>query len=84
MKNFLTQINQTKTNYAKQGHSKQGKRQPRQFTKQQSENTSNSDTISSLKVEARHFKNNQGSVWFNMFESISNRYCLADVSKQAK
>ena len=26
----------------------------------------------SIKLEARHFKSKEGSVWLNMFESLSN------------
>ena len=27
-------------------------------------------------MEARHFKNKEGAVWMNMFETISSNYCL--------
>ena len=41
--------------------------------------TTSSNTVRSLnrvKLEPRHFKSKEGSVWLNMFETISNNYCL--------
>ena len=34
-----------------------------------------------IKLEPRHFKSKEGSVWLNMFESISNNYCLSNQGK---
>ena len=31
-----------------------------------------------LKIETRHFKNQKGRVWLNMFEQISSNICLED------
>ena len=50
-----------------------------------SEMTTSSGTVRSLnriKLEPRHFKSKEGTVWLNMFETISNNYCLGDTSSQ--
>lgn len=33
--------------------------------------------VNPIKLEPRHFKSKEGTVWLNMFESISNNYCLS-------
>jgi hypothetical protein len=41
--------------------------------------TTSSNTVRSLnriKLEPRHFKSKEGTVWLNMFETISNNYCF--------
>lgn len=35
-----------------------------------------------FRLEPRHFKSKEGMVWLNMFETISNNYCLARESSQ--
>ena len=48
-----------------------------------SEMTTSSGTVRSLnriKLEPRHFKSKEGTVWLNMFETISNNYCLGETS----
>ena len=43
--------------------------------------TTSSNTVRSLnrvKLEPRHFKSKEGSVWLNMFETISNNYVLVN------
>ena len=50
-----------------------------------SELTTSSGTVRSLnriRLEPRHFKSKEGTVWLNMFETISNNYCLGDTSSQ--
>ena len=50
-----------------------------------SEMTTSSGTVRSLnriRLEPRHFKSKEGTVWLNMFETISNNYCFADGSSQ--
>ena len=44
-----------------------------------SELTTSSGTVNSLnriKLEPRHFKSKEGTVWLNMFETISSNYCF--------
>ena len=36
-----------------------------------------------VQVEPRHFKSKEGAVWLNMFETISNKYCLSQ-TKQSR
>jgi len=85
---FLNQIKQTKQNYVKERSGVQpGKaRSQRQRLGLGSELTTSSGTVRSLnriKLEPRHFKSKEGTVWLNMFETISNNYCLGgDTSSQ--
>ena len=39
-------------------------------------------SLNRIKLEPRHFKSKEGTVWLNMFETISNNYCLGDTSSQ--
>jgi len=40
--------------------------------------TSSADTF---RLQPRHFKNKEGAVWLNMFESLSQNYCLKNNRK---
>ena len=77
----MTQLNQTKQNYVKERHMGGKARSQRlRLGKVGSELTTSSNTIRSLnhiKLEPRHFKSKEGTVWLNMFETISSNYCLA-------
>lgn len=88
LKDFIQQIKSTKSSYVKerQGSLIGGKaRSQRLKLGLGSELTTSSGTVHSLnriKLEPRHFKSKEGTVWLNMFETISNNYCLGDTSSQ--
>ena len=51
-----------------------------------SEITTSSGTVRSLnriKLEPRHFKSKEGTVWLNMFETISSNYCFGGDANSA-
>lgn len=78
---FLNQINQTKQKYVKERRGGNKAHSSGMRLGLGSELTTSSGTVSSLsriKLEPRHFKSKQGTVWLNMFETISNNYCLAN------
>lgn len=90
LRDFINQINHRKSNYIHDrrymhGTSKKAMSQrPRYGPKQGSYlSTTSGDQNSlgvlsnpTLRIEPRHFKSKEGSVWLNMFETISNNYCL--------
>ena len=39
-------------------------------------------SLNPIKLEPRHFKSKEGTVWLNMFETISNNFCLAANDKK--
>lgn len=82
---FLHQIKQNKQTYVKErdGLPSGKARSVRMRLGLGSELTTSSGTVRSLnriKLEPRHFKSKEGTVWLNMFETISNNYCLGDAS----
>ena len=42
--------------------------------------SSGTHSVNRIKLEPRHFKSKEGTVWLNMFETISNNYCLGDTN----
>ena len=87
LNDFLAQVKTTKSSYVRdrQGITCGKARSMRQRMGLGSELTTSSGTLNSLnriKIEPRHFKSKEGTVWLNMFETISNNYCLGDASSQ--
>ena len=84
LEEFLHQINANKQKYQKErqvgAHRESGKARSQHVRLGfGSDLTTSSNTVRSLnrvKLEPRHFKSKEGSVWLNMFETISNNYVL--------
>lgn len=46
--------------------------------------TSSGGDNDAIKLQARHFKNKEGAIFLNMFETISTNYCLNNSSSQRR
>ena len=46
--------------------------------------TSSGGENEGIKLQARHFKNKEGAIFLNMFETISTNYCLNNNSSSQK
>jgi hypothetical protein len=81
LQEFLKQIKSSKTEYNYRVSNKpQNRKQEKSKARYGSSFSTSSGGNQEIKMEARHFRNKEGAMWLNMFETISSNYCLNNAS----